>query len=176
MQVGPKQLTMAAKSDAKRRRLLVADIPDAKLARVLRLGKEHPDTLDGGIDRRTLSRDRSHLFEQLSTVVKLGEFELEHIDLAKALPAFCASGPWLTAMQQLWDRRPCSSLRPYHLLLYCDEAVPGNILRLDNGRKCMAYFCTIAESPPSVIQHECMWIPLAVLRTSVAKDVPSGFS
>ena len=130
--------------------------------------------LDGGIDRRPKSRDRFHWFEQLSTVVELGEFELEHIDLAKALPAFCASGPWLTAMQQLWDRRPCSPLRPYHLLLYCDEAVPGNILRLDNGRKCMAYFCTIAEFPPPVIQHECMWIPLAVIRTSVTKDVPSG--
>jgi hypothetical protein len=79
-------------------------------------------------------------------------------------------------LRSLWQARPSTEDRPYHVVLYGDEVVPGNVLRLDNKRKAFCIYATIRELGPNLIKDESCWFPLAVFRTTIAKDIEGGMS
>lgn len=72
-------------------------------------------------------------------------------------------------------RRPGDHQHPWHIALYADEVVPGNVLSPDNRRKVMAFYATFRELGWAVT-HEQYWLPLAVLRREVASQVLGGWS
>ena len=53
-----------------------------------------------------------------------------------------------------------------HLAVYADDAVPGNVLRLDNKRKVFCVYVTSKELGPDLVNHADMWLPLAVIRAT----------
>ena len=53
------------------------------------------------------------------------------------------------------------------LVVYLDGITPGNVLRPDNRRKIWAFYGTFIEFGPQNFCREEVWLPLAVLRTSV---------
>ena len=65
---------------------------------------------------------------------------------------------------------------PANLVIYADEATPGNVLRLDNRRKVLAVYVTLREFGPDLVKHADMWLPLAILRSSQIKDILGGAS
>ena len=69
-----------------------------------------------------------------------------------------------------------SPLRPWNLVLAHDEVTPGNILRPDNGRKFSSFYFTFYEFGDIAVRHECMWFHVAVLRSSIEKQVVGGLS
>jgi hypothetical protein len=76
----------------------------------------------------------------------------------------------------LYALRPCTIDRPWHLVWYYDESTPGDGLRLDQKRKVMCVYVAIREMGNEFLKHTFAWIPVAFLRTTVLKNVSSGFS
>jgi hypothetical protein len=81
-----------------------------------------------------------------------------------------------TILRSLWERQPCTADAPYTLVIYGDEIVPGNILRLDNRRKVFCVYVTIKELGHQLLKDQSCWFPIAALRTVIAKDVVGGIS
>ena len=55
---------------------------------------------------------------------------------SRALPYFIEeSANYKDLMRRLWQAKPCSQTSPCALLLYADEAVPGNVLNLQCFKK-----------------------------------------
>lgn len=65
---------------------------------------------------------------------------------------------------------------PLGAVVYLDEVTPGNVLRPDNRRKFWAVYLGVKEFPPTALYREQFWLPLAILRTSVAHEVRGGIS
>jgi len=86
------------------------------------------------------------------------------------------SSGFRNACRQMWEAHPCTRENPWRLVVYGDELVPGAILKLDNKRKFFAAYVTIRELGPTYLKHESMWLTVAVIRSSVAKTIPGGFS
>lgn len=61
-------------------------------------------------------------------------------------------------------------------VLYLDEIVPGNLLKPDNRRKFWAFYIGFMEAGAQRATQEEFWLPLAVLRTSVANTIDGGLS
>jgi hypothetical protein len=64
---------------------------------------------------------------------------------------------------------------PLQLLFYHDEVVPGNVLHPDNTRRSVAFYISFLEWR-SFLHSECVWLPIALLRTQVIKCVTGGLS
>ena len=79
-------------------------------------------------------------------------------------------------LREVWMQTPSTPASPLHLICYCDEVVPGNVLRLDNRRKLLAIYVTIREFGPHLIKNELMWLPIGLIRSSITKDVIGGVS
>ena len=71
---------------------------------------------------------------------------------------------------------PSSPVQPWDAVVYFDEATPGAVLHLDNHRKIWCIYVTFLNFGPAVVQHEQAWIPLAILRTDIAKNLVGGLS
>lgn len=65
---------------------------------------------------------------------------------------------------------------PLGVVVYLDEVTPGNVLRPDNRRKFWAMYLGVKDFAPTALYREQFWLPLAVLRTSVAHQVKGGVS
>lgn len=91
--------------------------------------------------------------------------------------------PWLVGksdkfrniLSRLHQDRPPMPAAPYKLLFYCDEATPGDVLRLDNRRKAMWLYCTIADAQ-GFLHYDAMWLPLCCIRATMIKALAGGWS
>ena len=61
------------------------------------------------------------------------------------------------------------------MVLYSDELTPGNPLRADNRRKTMIWYWSILEYGRHNLQKVEAWLPLAAIRSSIARQVEGGF-
>ena len=77
-------------------------------------------------------------------------------------------------LQNAMARAPNSFARPWRLALYIDDVVPGDALRLNNKRKTTCWYIGILEMG-RYLRCEEAWLPVAVLRSTVAKDLQGGF-
>ena len=64
---------------------------------------------------------------------------------------------------------------PWRLVLYLDEATPGNILRLENKRKVLLFYVGFLEMG-AFLRSEHAWLPLALIRVTTLKKVAGGTS
>jgi hypothetical protein len=102
-------------------------------------------------------------------------FDWTCVSLTKLLKfAVRESVGFQTILRSLWDTQPCTADSPYSLVIYGDEIVPGNVLRPDNRRKAFCIYVTIKELGHQRLKDASCWLPLAVLRTVVTKDVAGG--
>lgn len=65
---------------------------------------------------------------------------------------------------------------PLRSIWYLDEVVPGNILRPDNARRFWAIYMSLAEFGSDRLFCAEWWMPIGVLRSSVANSVLGGVS
>ena len=56
--------------------------------------------------------------------------------------------------------------------LYCDEAVPGNVIAPDNRRRSWCFYFTWTPWIPS--RKERLWIPVSVIRNDIIDKLPGG--
>ena len=87
-----------------------------------------------------------------------------------------ASEPFMTALRAVAKVHPPSEARPWRLILYLDEASPGNLLRVDNTRKVQTIYWSFAEMGHELLCREHCWILGGVLRSAVASKVSGKMS
>ena len=65
-----------------------------------------------------------------------------------------SSASWSTLVKNLAASRPPTVLDPWHVILYCDEVLPGNQLVYKNARKLWAVYWSIREFGNAVLADE----------------------
>ena len=71
---------------------------------------------------------------------------------------------------------PPSLARPWNLIMYADEVVPGNPLKGQNFRKSYAFYFSFMELGMAALSREAAWFTFAIMRTSLLKDFDGGIS
>ena len=166
---------------AKLRRLASVGIAHSKLVALLDKLRNDPLLPSDVVNKQSLSRAVLVLFEELGyTEVLAGtnceitwdclSFPLVLQYMVKKFKSF------RNVAGDLWTKRPCSALNPYSLVMFADEVTPGNVLRLDNKRKTLCIYVTIREFGSRYIKDEKCWLPIAAIRSVVAKGVLGGQS
>lgn len=172
--------TMASRP-AKLRRISAVGVSHAKLVELIARIRADPLDDDEKVDRWVLRRSLDELWRDTGCTIRLptndGEFSWDCLSISKALHKMVSESIHFKAMlRDLFRRVPCTETSPFHLVVYADEATPGNVLRLDNKRKVMCIYVTIREFGPRFLKHEVCWIPVGIIRSSVLKKIAGGFS
>ena len=169
-----------ASQHRKLRRLALAGISDSKLVQLLGRLREDPTVLEEQVTRQDIQRSFEDLWQDIKQIEIIGDaaFRWECLSFPKYLAAMVReSAAVRQLMAELWLKRPCTASEPYNLIVYADEVVPGNVLRLDNKRNICCVYAAIKETGPNYLKCEWLWVPIAAIRSSVAKeDVPGGIS
>lgn len=128
-----------------------------------------------GALRQSHKRARSDWKDKYCTIIPLS---LETGDTFQ----WCTLSPH-SAIQFFLDRvnefEQFLSLRqegtPLEMIVYTDEIVPGNPLHPDNARRCSTIYISFLQWK-TFLFSELVWLPVAILRTSIIKSVSGGFS
>jgi len=168
-----------AERPAKLRRLAAAGAAYSRLTRVLDLLREEP--LEAPVSRAGLQRSLEALWKDVGQPERLntsGEpFDWQCVSFPKLLKFFVEeSAPFQTLLRQTWEASPSTEASPWHLVVYGDEVVPGNVLRLDNRRKVFCIYVSIREFAGAHLKKETLWFPIAAVRSSQAKRINGGIS
>ena len=71
---------------------------------------------------------------------------------------------------------PSSPEAPWKIIWYIDECSPGNLLRVDNTRKCHAVYWAFAEMGRERLSRESNWFLGGVLRSKKCNAIVGGAS
>ena len=99
-----------------------------------------------------------------------GNFQQLVVYFVETCPAF------REAVAESLARHACSPTQPWHIVLYSDEVVPGNPMRQENERKSWDFYATFREFGKARLSQTRFWLPIAVLRSSIAHRVRGGLS
>ena len=171
---------------SKRRRLQsiagLGGISDSGLVRLAAHFRAEPSLLEEVSSRQKVERATADILEPVlqSDALPLAggrEFEWWHASPQKLLQLFYDESPAFKSMvDAALQRVPNSVMRPWHVVLYGDEITPGNPLRPDNRRKLHCFYFAFQELGQQVLCHSEAWLPVACLRSSVAKGVMGKYS
>ena len=175
----------------KRRRLsqLVAGLglPISKVVKLVKRLQQFPDALQHSLTRWDLICANNSLMNKVIETRSLplkpdsdGEdqepLRYEFVNMGKLINVLAEDCPaFRQLLQETHTRKPSSPERPWHFILYFDETLPGNGLRLDLPRKFMASYGTFREFD-IYLKHEAVWLPVSVVRTSLIKQIVGGWS
>ena len=90
--------------------------------------------------------------------------------LTKQCPGFAS------LMQKTLAANPPSLERPWHMVLYSDEVVPGNQLSNHNARKVWVLYYSFKEFGEAALCMEDAWICLAVAKSDKVKELEGGMA
>jgi len=177
---------MASEVAAKRRRILGAAgmaTNQRLLAKVLRTLRDHADEEEITLTERwQLAKAVDSLWSECGAVVPLevrpGKiFQLPIVNFGVTLRKVIEDNSnFANVLLSTWYRQPCTKADPWHLVVYCDEFTPGQVLRQDNQRKQLAMQATIKEFGNEVIKLNAAWIPILTLRHVVAREIEGNES
>jgi hypothetical protein len=176
---------------SKRRQTLTSftslGLSESKLLKVFEQMKAHPEVLDMDVGRKQLGAATRHLLKKACFSVQLplqtpdgdpdGELDWVCGDFGKLLDDFTHDcKEYGDLIRELQEKKRCTIQQPWSLVIYFDEATPGDPLRLDHVRKSMCVYVAIKELGPTMLKHERCWIPCGVLRANQIKRVPGKWS
>ena len=137
--------------------LLEEGLPITRLVRVVETLKSHADLVAKPPSRKEFRDLQDRMFEELGEMETIdvggGEtWEFEFFSFGKVLNQCAATCPdFEGALQDLLLQCPPTLQRPWNLIVYWDETVPGDPLRLDNLRKFEAVYISIREFGPTLL-------------------------
>ena len=102
-----------------------------------------------------------------------GTFKWYICDLALLINFCCKRSTLLTkAFEEV-----CGEFgRVLHMIFYCDEFTPGNVLAPDTSRKSWGFYVSFREFGPARLCHQEFWFAIGVLRTGIENQVVGGLS
>lgn len=179
MQRPTKQRRVA--DDAARALLHVGNISIAGLQRLLAsIAESGPDVVSHSRNRLLDVNHQlfvEHSVTELMPLKSGGDFAWQYLCSCKWLSAMVNRSP---SLQELFRaalaKSPCSSVRPWHLVVGFDEFSPGNKLAVDNRRKTMVRSFTFLELGQGAVSSGHGWLTVAVLRTCQIEKIRGGWS
>ena len=124
------------------------NIASRKLEKIVRHLKDQPEVLQYDVARSCLNNVHTELHDKLAATPididleggkvdgKRGPWKWQFLDFAKSLDYYsteCAE--FASIIANLYIRKPPTITEPWELAMYCDEATPGDPLRLDQRKK-----------------------------------------
>ena len=94
-----------------------------------------------------------------------------YLDVAVRAESGFAAHFWNTL-----DDRPVLPSRPWSLVVYADEIVPGNVLAPDPQRRLWAAYASFLELGSYCLQQEHGWLCVGLIRSSILSRVAAGMS
>ena len=168
-------------------RFAVPHVSQRALASIIKYSQGH-DMSEVSASRRELNRARAHCLPSteygdiLVTKEMVGKAGKPNRELYLVNPfaylqaAFSnhESG-FRNMMSNALSENPASPDRPWRLVLYSDEVVPGNQLLANNRRKSWVVYFSFLELKMHLSQEEA-WCPLVAEPSQLLKDVESNIS
>ena len=151
-------------------------VTNSALARVMTQLETRPEP---AASRYVLQDVAKKCYDKMGTSIDLaysdgsGTFKWEIIRIDRAFQHFAERCP---AFRDALLHATSSATSPLKLAFYCDEVTPGDPLVLDVTRKFWTFYVSIFDFSLRRLCSEYFWLPLAVIRTSVAKLVVGGVS
>ena len=84
---------------------------------------------------------------------------------------FHMGGSFHDLVQRKHQSNPSSVDKPWSLILYCDELVPGNVLGRAE-RKLWAICSTFQELGQEALSHEDVWLTISLERSTFVAQLP----
>lgn len=118
----------------------------------------------------------------LSTTIDLpnaAETGTVSVDVSLPAPALYVAAQCCYMSQLLritFAVHPCTPLRPWSMILYSDEVVPGNVLRQENLKKLLACYWSILEFGSHALCKEAFWFVGAVITSKSVASISGGVS
>lgn len=118
------------------------------------------------------------LFSQAPVIHKDGtERQLLFVNFFSLFFAlFQQGGSFSSLVKQTLQLCPCSPEKPWELIYYSDEIVPGQFLQTDSSRKIQAVYVSIKEFGPITLSHEEAWLLLLAKRSSQVNELEASMS
>jgi len=145
----------------------ISGVSDAAIRQVLQRLRGEPveDTRSSGLHVR-------QRFPELQHWVKEHDCGLVTLDLQQYMDKACAVRPDFLELFRgnvLVEQKKHGAVQG---VLYCDEAVPGNIIAPDNKRRsCCFYFCPL---PLCKFRQETFWVPYGLIRSEHVTSFDGG--
>ena len=116
-------------------------VPRSVLCEIVKHIRSCPEFLQKKLDRFAVQRSIESLWAQVGYRKEVAcrggqSFSWDCTSLPKLLQLLVkSSADFRSVVRQALEAHPCTQDEPRHLIVYGDEVVPGNVLRLDNKRK-----------------------------------------
>ena len=168
------------------------NVTDSSLAAIL-AQLEHAGSLQGfgATSRRAIARSveadlgRESIYGPLLQTVQLPLVDgasSKHFDWTYVHPGVALS--WLAqrseaftkVLEECLARSPSTFDQKWHIIMYADEACPGNLLKVDNTRKSVCVYWAFEEQGHELLSRENNWFLAGILRSSIIKRVAGGLS
>ena len=169
---------------SKRRRLQelvgIKGVSDAALSAILQEVRREP--VEGDASRRVCNTAARAAIRDVEVCVDLplikgGTAKWTFLHPLRLLRKCLDESPQLrSAYKSALLERPNSMASPWGLILYFDELVPGNVLRLDNKRKTMSVYMSFMQLGHERLSKTEFWFTLAVARANVIRAIDGGWS
>ena len=69
-------------------------------------------------------------------------------------------------LRQAYDKTPCSVDRPWRVILYNDEAKPGNKIKQWNKRSMECIYLSFLELGPACLSKEDFWLCIGAIKST----------
>jgi len=157
-------------------------LPATKLLKVIDRLRDRRTLLEAPVGLRNVRDAQEEIFRQVAEhrdiVLDDGKtFTWEFCNFGKTLDVMSADcSEFGDVLRELHQRQPSSMANPWGLIVYFDETVPGDPLRLDQRKKFMSVYISIGNLGSTYLKHERFWFPIAICRTNIIKHVPGKWS
>ena len=88
---------------------------------------------------------------------------------------FKQGGGWASMLQEIHTKQPSSVSKPWDLLLYADEVIPGNALAHRQERKTWAIYGSFSQFKNNLV-HEDTWFVITIARSAEVNKISGGIS
>ena len=178
----PLPLSGAMPKAAKRRRVALAGtgVNSRKLQKVLSVLKRSDAPMeDLSVTARQIDKAVLEFWNGFSTKHQVRIFAWEFACIAGLLSATAErSSGFRSLLRRAFAETPSAHSRPWGMIWYANEITPGNVLRQENLRKRMIWYCALKPMLRLPLGHsDLLWLPIAALRATKAKKaLPGSYS
>ena len=89
---------------------------------------------------------------------------------------FQQGGSFCSLVKQTLQLCPCSPEKPWEIIFYSDEIVPGQFLQTDSSRKVQAVYLSIKEFGGIALSHEEAWVLFLAKRSAQVNELQASMS
>ena len=117
------------------------------------------------------------VFVMITLLDPLADSKLTYLQPASLLRWLSEESlPFREFLTAVWMAYPCSQSKPWRIVVYADEVLPGNQLKHVNLRKLQAIYWSILEFGVAALSLEQFWFTLTVCRSKIVERCPGGMS